>query len=353
MKMDRRYFTIILGIAVLCFFFIIFSLLRPDNQPPTQELSFVHPQSPFKSYISGLGIVESSSENILIGTPVNRIIDKVLVKVGTKVKSGEVLFRLEDRDMEADLFSKEVEYESSLARLMKLRSLPRPEDIAPAEASLKIADVELSQAKNQYEMVQGLQDLGAVSQEEQNRRRYNFQEAEAKKQLANADLEKIKAGTWKPDLEIARLEVMSAKASVERVKSDIQRTIIRSPIDGTVLQVKIHEGEYPPQDTPVMILGNIDQLNLKVGINQYDASFFEPTARAVAFLQGDARKEYNLEFVQIQPFLVSKQYLSNDVSEKVDTKVLQVLYKITNADEKVFVGQQMDVFIQADYKAKK
>ena len=353
--MNRNYFLVILGLAVLAFFFILFSLWHTEKVPPPQEQVYVHPKAPFKSYISGLGVVESSSENIFIGTPVNRIVDKVLVKVGSKVKAGDVLFKLEDRDLETDLFAKEVEYENSLAKLMKLKSLPRPEDVAPAEASLKVAEVELAQAKSYYDMIQGLQESGAVSQEEQNRRRFNYQQAEAKKQLANADLQKIKAGTSKSDLEIARLEGMESKASVERVKSDIQRTIIRSPINGTVLQVKIHEGEFPPPDpssTPVMIVGNIDQLHIRVNINQYDASFFDPQSEAVAFLQGDARKEYMLEYVSVEPYLINKTNLSNSINDKVDTKVLQIIYKIKDPDQKIYVGQQMDVFIQAEYKAK-
>lgn len=248
-----------------------------------------HPVPPFKSYISALGIVEPSSGSIFIGTPVNRVIDKVYVKAGQKVKKGDILLRLEDKDLEADLNSRQVAYKIALAKLKRLENLPRPEDISAAQASLKEAELGLEQARSQYERVQGLQDTRALSQEEIARRLFNYQQAEAKWLQAKADFDKIRAGTWKPDLEIAYLEAQQARASIERIKADIERTIIRAPIDGTILQVKIHEGEFPPADTarnPIMVMGNIDEMHLKASINQFEISNFRPDAQAVAFSQG-------------------------------------------------------------------
>ncbi|WP_195155573.1 HlyD family secretion protein [Candidatus Protochlamydia phocaeensis] len=306
------------------------------------------PTSPFKSYLSALGIVEPSSESIFIGTPVNRVVDKVYVQVGQKVKKGEILLRLEDSDLEADFNSRLVAYKIALARLKRLEGLPRPEDISAAEASLKESELGLEQARSQYERVQGLQDTRALSQEEIARRLFNYQQAEAKWLQAKANFDKIKAGTWKPDLEIAYLEAQQAKASIERVKADIERTIIRAPIDGTILQVKIHQGEFPPADTarsPIMVMGNIDEMHLKTSINQFEISNFRPDAQAVAFSQGDARIEYPLEFVRLEPYLTSKQNITNDILEKVDTRVLHVIYRFKKDAKNIFVGQQMDVYI--------
>ena len=52
--------------------------------PLLLTISTPHPLAPFHSYISGVGVVEASSDNISIGTPINRIVEKVLVKVGQK-----------------------------------------------------------------------------------------------------------------------------------------------------------------------------------------------------------------------------------------------------------------------------
>lgn len=348
--MNRKYFLWIVVVSLISLFVIII-LMQDNERTPVQQQAVITPLSPFKNHISGVGIVEPSSGNILIGTPVSRMIDKVLVKVGTKVKKGDILFQLEALDLYADLVVRDAAYESALANIQKLEALPRTEDLISAEASLKSAQLELEQTKEQYEMVQSLQDPRALSKEEVDRRRYNLERAEAKLQQAKADLDKIKAGTWHPDLTIARLEAVQAKANMERIKADIERTIIRSPIDGKVLQIKIHEGEFPSADAsrnPIMILGNTDELYLKVSINQFDVPEFRSTAPAVAYLQGDARIEFPLEFIRLEPFLVNKQNLTNDITERVDTRVLQIIYLLKKSDQRIFVGQQMDVFIETE-----
>lgn len=353
--MNRNYFFWLVLIVFLCIFLTFFSIwetAKPSHPvPPPEQFSF-HAIAPFHSYISGVGIVEASSDNISISTPVNRIVNKVYVAVGKEVHKGDILFTLEDNDLQADLAIRQFAYEISLAQLQKLEELPRQEDLMAARASFKNAQIALNESKHQYEMVQGLQDSRALSMQEINRRRFNYEQAEARWEEAQANLNKIKAGTWQPDLAIARLESAQSKANVDRIQAEIERTMIRSPIDGKVLQVKIHEGEFPTVVSltgPLMIVGNTDEMYLKVSINQFDAPYFRSTAPAVAFLRGNARIEFPLEFVRLEPYLVNKQNLTNEITEKVDTRVLQVIYHIKKRDQNIFVGQQMDVFIEAEF----
>lgn len=347
--MNRNYFLIIVIVSLLCLVLIFLSLGKEIDTPITKEPSFIPPRAPFKSYISGTGLVEPSSENIYINTSLNRVVEKVMVNVGEKVKKGDILIRLENRDLEADLLAKEIALKSAQAKLERLEAFPRMEDLLAASATLDAAKSEFELAKKQYEMVQQLSDPKAISQDERNRRLFTYQQSEAKLEQAKVDLEKIKAGTWKPDLEIARLEVLQSKAEVNRIRIEIERTIIRSPIDGTVLQIRTHEGEFPSLDSskgPMMILGNTDEMYLRVSINQLDIPYFHASAQAVAFLQGDSRIEFPLDFVRVDPFLVNKQALTNEITERVDTRVLQIIYRIKKDLDHIFVGQQMDVFIK-------
>jgi HlyD family secretion protein len=348
---NRKYFNWILLAAALGAFIvgIFMHSENPKAPPPDQKDIILRPVSPFRTYISGVGIIEASSENIFIGSPVNRVVDKVEVSVGEKVKAGQVLFRLEARDLEAELSAKKIAYENAIINLQKLEALPRTEDLHAATAELKGAEIALSQASNQYQRVEGLQLSGAMSAEEVMHRKFAFEDAEAKFQKTEADFNKIKAGAWLPDLEIAKLQIQLAEADEQRIATDIKRTVITSPIDATVLQIKIHEGEYPPSDSsrsPPMIIGNTDIMHIRVNINQYDASYFDRDAPAIAFLQGNADLNFPLKFVRLEPIFVTKQNLTNDISEKIDTRVLQAIYALKEGKHHIYVGQQMDVFIE-------
>lgn len=352
--MNRDYFKWIIFLAVAS---VVVVSLFMWNESVSQQLTpakeiIPRPFSPYNTYISAVGIVEASTGNIFIGTPVNRVVDKIEVKVGQKVKTGQVLFRLESRDLEADLASRCIDYENAQANLSKLESLPRQEDVTSSNAQLKSAETDYNLAKSQFERVDGLQTSGAMSKEEVARRRFSMEEAFARYQRAKADSDKTQAGAWKPDLDIARLQVKQSKALVQRVEADIDRTIIKAPTDATVLQIRIHEGEFPPSDSsraPPMIIGNTDFMHLRVSINQFDASFFNPESPAVAYLQGNAEMVFPLKFVNLEPYFVTKQNLSNEITEKVDTKVLQAIYCFEEGENRVFVGQQMDVFIKTQF----
>ena len=80
----------------------------------------------------------------------------------------------------------------------------------------------------------------------------------------------------------SRSEVESAKSVVDVSKSELERLTIKAPIDGTVLQVKIHKGEYAmagvPQ-TPLMILGDVDKLVVRVDVDENDAWRFKTVQR--------------------------------------------------------------------------
>lgn len=353
--MNRNYFVLIAGIALFCLLLIFVSLWQEIDTPVTKTPITTPNISPYKSHISGVGIAEPSSENIFIGTPLNRLISEIFVKVGEKVEKGETLFTLENRDLVASLNVQKAAYEGALAKLQKLKSLPQPEDLAIAEANLNVSKIALESAKIQNEMVLHLGDPRAVSQEEKNRRLFAYQQAEAQLNQAKANYEKVKAGIWKPDLEIAEVETSQAKANLDMANAEVERTVVKSPIEGTVLQIRIHDGELPPMDAfrmPLMILGNTDEMNLRVSINQVDIPFFRPEAPATAYFQGDQKVKFPLKFIRIEPFLVNKQNLTNDINEKVDTRVLQIIYRIKNDGRPVFVGQQMDVFIETE-RAKK
>jgi HlyD family secretion protein len=352
--MNRKYFYAVLLTAAACLFLIIFAMWDEGSEErrhaASSEQSFLRPSLPFQSYITGVGIVEAGSENIFIGSPFNRIVDEVLVTVGMEVEKGSPVLRFESRDLQEDLAGKQIGYDIALAKILRLESLPRTEDVSASESVLRVAQIHLSEANSELERALAVADSGAISREEVNRRRFNQEKAEAKFLEAQVETQKIKAGPWQPDLAIARLEAEQAKANIDRSRAEIERTIVRSPIDGSVLQVNIHKGELPSLDTsrtPLMVIGDTQEKYLRVSVNQFNVARFRSESPAVALLQGTTKETYPPEFLRLDPYLFSKQNFTNDILEKMDTRVFNVLYRFKDGSKNIFIGQQMDVFIEA------
>ena len=272
------------------------------------------PQAPFPSYVAGAGIVEASTENIDIGTTVPGVVMKIDHVIGDRVKAGDPLFEIDSRDIDAELRVREAALVSALASV---------------DAQNAIA----ADAAAQWEKVKDLRKSKFISDEDVDKRNFAHISAEAKLAQARADVE-------------------SARANIAATHTELDRRIIRAQVDGTVLQCKIHPGEFAMAgnpNPPLMKFGNTDVLNIRVDIDENDAWRIDTKhpAEAVAYVRGNRSLSTKLKFVRVEPYVTPKQSLTGDSSERVDTRVLQVLYAFDPKDLPVYAGQQMDVFIAA------
>jgi multidrug efflux pump subunit AcrA (membrane-fusion protein) len=319
----------------------------PASQPVAQPAA-----APFESYIAGAGLVEAEGENVAIGTGVGGIVTDVFVKVGDKVTKGQPLFKIREKTTRAELESMKANVALAEAKLQKLKDSPRPEEIPVAEAKVKEADAALADAKQRlaiWEEVAG-KDKRAVSEEDLVRQRNAVQTTGALLDQAKANLTLLKSGAWKPDVQIAEAELSAARAQVQVAEAELDRLTIKAPSDGTILQVKIREGEYAMAgvlQTPLMVLGATQNLVVRVDVDENDAWRFKSGADAVAFVRGNRDLSTPVTFFRVEPYVVPKKSLTGESTERVDTRVLQVLYKFEQSKLPVYVGQQMDVFIEA------
>jgi len=148
----------------------------------------------------------------------------------------------------------------------------------------------------------------------------------------------------------ARADVASAQAQVRQTETELDRRVIRALVDGTVLQCKVHLGEYAPAgpvDPPLMMLGGTDTLNVRVDVDENDAWRLQTDRSATAYVRGNPALSTPVKFVRLEPYVLPKKSLTGDSAERVDTRVLQVLYSFDPKSLPVYVGQQMDVFIEA------
>src|SRR4051812_41749851 len=301
-------------IAIAGVVFAVF-IVKAGNKPVPASQPVAQPaQPPFESYIAGAGIVETSSENIAIGTIVPGVVTEVLVKVGDSVKKDAPLFKIDDRDLQAEMIVRKAAVES-------------------ARASVQVAESTLADLANQLQMYQGIADPRAQIREELDKRKFAAQTAQAKLVQVKADLE-------------------SAQAHVQATQTELDRRIVTAPVDADVLQVKIHPGEFAPTGvlaTPLMLIGSRDVLHVRVDIDENDAWRLHTDSPAKAFVRGNRDLSTDLKFVRVEPYVVPKKSLTGESTERVDTRVLQVLYSFQprQAGLPIYVGQQMDVFIEA------
>lgn len=338
------------GLPIVAVGMLVYSLRYMSEAK--QRLPVVHPPvqpaaNPFPNSVAGAGMVEPETENISIGTPLPGIVVDVLVKVGQRVKAGDPLFRIDDRDRKAELAVRHTMLADATASLERLKAMPRPEELPAAEARIRETKADWDNWEQQWARGEKLVTDRTMTQEEFQERKQSALGARERYNKAIADYNLLKAGTWDYDKRVAQAAVDRAKAQVEQAQTEVDRLTVRALVAGEVLQVNVRPGEFvgAPPGQALIVLGSTKQLHVRVDIDEYDIPRFVPEAPARATLKGQSNHFFPLRFVRIEPFVIPKKSLTGDNTERVDTRVLQVIYAVENSQQPLFVGQQVDVFI--------
>jgi RND family efflux transporter MFP subunit len=282
-----------------------------SNVPKPVAVPVAQPaEAPYATYLGGSGLVEASNDNISIGTTTAGIVKDVLVRVGDQVRRGQPLFRIDDRELRSELQVRQAE-------------------LAKAQGALEEALSAQKDTAAQFALVRDAQGA-AVSLDDVQKRKYAAELNDAKAQSARAALQ-------------------YAEANLAATRASIERLTVAAPMAGEVLQVNVRAGEYAATgelSTPLLRLGSLGTYHIRVDIDENDAWRFQAGTRATAYLRGNRDIKAEVKFERVEPYVTPKTSLTGSSSERVDTRVLQVIYSFDRKALPVYVGQQMDVFIE-------
>jgi HlyD family secretion protein len=296
------------------------------------------PRSAFAATVAAVGLVEPSSEAISIGSPRAAVVDVVYVKVGDEVKKDQPMVKLRTREMEAERLVAVAAIAEAEAQIQVAN-----QQVKVAEAQVQIAQAELAQSRRLLDFATQLKDSRVISEEERTQRAMTVATHEARLLSASAHV-----AASLSSVSSAKTAHQSAKAKLDVIDVDLDRSIIKAPMDATVLQVRVRAGEHisAPSSSAWLTIGQTHPLHVRADVDEHEAWRVKPGAKAEAQVRGNPSLKATLTFVRFEPMVIPKQSLTGDATERVDTRVLQVIYRIDDASKSpLFVGQQMDVFI--------
>ncbi|MGL6073033.1 MAG: HlyD family secretion protein [Fimbriiglobus sp.] len=347
-------------VAIAMLAFAGYQMTLAQQKAPPSALPIEPAKSPFTTQLAGAGIVEPESENISVGTNVPGIVDEVMVKVGMQIKAGDPIFRLDERALKAELQLREAKLASAEATEKKLAQQPRPEELPPLTAKVAEAEANLREQEKLYERYRKLMNANSISEDEFLRRESAFEVAKAQFSKAKADRDLTSAGAWAPDKSIANAAVLEARAMIAQTKTELERLTMKAPKPDVarsdalynVLQVNVRPGEYvgsqPGQ--AIIVLGQVGKVHVRLDIDENDIARFSPTFPGVAKPRGNPKQEFALKFIRVEPYVIPKRSLTGGGQERVDTRVLQVIYEVDSQGRPLYIGQQMDVFLDTTQK---
>jgi HlyD family secretion protein len=333
------------------------------RQRPPQPPAFAPVSSPYVTALYANGIVESEQaggSNINVYPEVTGRVVRVLVREGQEVKAGMPLMTLDDAVQRATSAQYRLQAEAALAALQELKAQPRPEvlDIARSQVDLAMSNVKV--ARDQYDKRQASfdSDPHSISSDALDTARDNLRQAEKAVDVAVKQFGLTRAGAWKFDIASQQRQYEAQRQAWLAADALLGKYTIRAAADGVVMAVNAAPGglvstqgawdPYSQSLAPALVLSSVQEhLAVRCYVDEILVSKLPAAGhiRAQMSIRGTDAK-VPLEFVRIQPYVSPKLELSNQRTEKVDLRVLPVIFRfVPPKGVTAYPGQLVDVFI--------
>lgn len=374
--------TLILSaIAILLTAFSIFYFVFYQPNKTIQKVSAENEQTENNEIdektVVAPGVVEPVSEEIEVGAEVPGKLEKVLVEEGEQVLKGQTIAVLENSDYQSRISEARAKIETlrrqketaearllqAKAERMRIYNGARTEERVEAKRNVEQIEPEIVQAKNELERRRKLYDSGDVSREDYERAKRNYETVlkqsetlRAKYDVINADargddLQKADAAIRFSETQVFEFDALirEAETNVRTAEANLDKTIVRSPITGVVLRKRLKDGESvtPESEFGIITVADVSALRVRVDLDETDVS--KVLEGQTAFVKADAYgdQKFSGKVVKIGQILGRKNFRTERPTEKVDTKILEVLIELA-PEQKLPLGLRVDAFISGE-----
>jgi HlyD family secretion protein len=179
---------------------------------------------------------------------------EILVREGQHVTAGDIVLKLEEQRLDAEVMRSEGARDRAMARLAELERGPRHERIDEAKAAVSGAQGVLDRDQRELQRATSLSDRGVASQADLDAARARYRDSLSRRDRAVAELDALVTGTTTEELEQARAAVTEAQGALQAIRISRDRLTVRAPVDGVVDTIPFKLGDRPPPGAVVAVM---------------------------------------------------------------------------------------------------
>ncbi len=319
--------------------------------------------NPYAKGIYAEGMVESyqnNGENTNIYPEVPGVVVKIPVAEGQKVHKGDPLLVMDDSVQRATAEQQKAQAEAARALLEELKAEPRKENLEIARAQVEFASANLKTSQDQLDKLRKSYELNpkSVSKNDLDNAENAAKTAMANLEVARKQYELTKAGAWIYDIRNQESQYIALTKAFMASNALLAKYTIKAPEDGLILSINSAVGSfiysqgtydtYTQAYAPVIVMGSSQNyLEVRCYIDEILLARLPqgPQMRAQMFIRG-TNINIPLEFVRVQPYVSPKIELSNQRTERVDVRVLPVIFRfVVPGNINIYPGLLVDVYV--------
>ncbi|MHC4399048.1 MAG: HlyD family secretion protein, partial [Planctomycetota bacterium] len=230
-------------------------------------------RSPRAYSIFASGRVEGATPEIELRFRLTGRVEKVYAEEGQIVQPGETLLQLDDSQYRHEQALAAAKLATAKGKLERLLNGARREERLEARALYQAKQAELEGAKLSWDRIRELRKANAVSQQEADAERTRVAALTAEVAAAKARLDLAEAPARPDDVAILQAEIEAAKASLDLARVPLERTTMRAPCRGQILQANAEAGELsgPDSNEPAVVLADTSSFRVRAFVEEMDA----------------------------------------------------------------------------------
>jgi ABC exporter DevB family membrane fusion protein len=339
----RRFFYLILIIIIAFIAFQVTSriyeqkkteeegVVIPQEQQEEQQVRIVPVQTgrvqegDIRLFLTVSGAIEPRETVRVYPKSVGQV-KELLVKEGDIVQKDDILMRLDDEQIRLQVAQARATLDSAQASLEKVKAGARPQEISQAEAAVRQTKINLDSARENYQRMEKLFSEGAVAEQQFEQAKNQFEIAEAQYQSADESYKLVTEGAAEQDIKAVEAQVRQAQSALELAQSQLNNTIVRAPINGSITSVTAKTGEIVSSAVPLLVIVDTSELYLVTGISEKDVGSVyigqEAEVFIDAFPQNTFSGEVTFKGVMVDP----------------STKTMEIKIRINNYDIEIPPG---------------
>jgi HlyD family secretion protein len=368
--------AIVLGLTGVSLGYFLWLRPAQNERKVLAEAETTEQKDAAQKLVVAPGVVEAISEEIEVGAEISGKLKQVLVEEGDEVLKGQTIAVLENSDFSAQISQAKTQIETlrrqketAEARILQAKTDrarifngARPEERREAWQTYEQTLPNVAQAQREVERREKLYASGDVSREELERARRDLETAQRQSNATREKYNVVNADARKDDLQKADAAILlaeknagefdaiirEAEARVRTAQANLEKTIIRAPITGVVLRKRLKDGESvsPENQTGIISLADVSALLVRVDLDERDVAKVKENQAAFVTADAYGEQEFTGKVVRIGQILGRKNFKTERPTEKVDTKILEVLIELA-PDQKLPLGLRVDAFINA------
>lgn len=338
----RRLATV-LGLLTAAFLGSALFILSRAKSTAVEEIPVT--QGDILQVVVARGKVEPYAE-LELGAKVRGRIQEILVREGDWVKAGQVVARLDDEELQAQLRQAQATREAARARLDGIEYGARPEERAMARANLDQARDVLENARVTWERYRDLSREGAISKSQLDEVETRYQVAQSQYRSAQENLRMVEAGPREEARRAARAELAKAEADLQYINTFLANTAVRSPVDGLVTKRLLEPGAVVPLEVPrtILTIADMRRVRVRAEVDETDVRKVRAGLRALITADAYPGKEFTGKVVEMGAVVGKKTLRGDNPAEMLDARVLDVKIDL-DPGQRLQLGLGVDVKI--------